>query len=46
MFNRSVNHAICSELVSFNNLTELIFIEEIQLTGMIKLLHRKMCISL
>ena len=29
MFNRSVNHAICSELVSFNNLTKFSFIEEI-----------------
>ena len=28
MFNRSVNHAICSELVSFNNLTKFSFIEE------------------
>ena len=29
MFNGSVNHAICSEPVSFNNLTKFSFIEEI-----------------
>ena len=28
MFNGSVNHAICSELVSFNNLTKFSFTEE------------------
>ena len=38
MFNRSVNHAICSEQY-LSNLTKFIFIEEIEITGL-KLLHR------
>ena len=39
MFNRSVNHAICSELVSFNNLTKLSFIEEIVIYSNINFGH-------
>ena len=33
MFNRSVNHAICSGQY-LSNLTKFIFIEEIEITGL------------
>ena len=49
MFNRSVNHAICSELLSFKNLTKFIFIEEIEITGLellIIIVEYRLCISL
>ena len=46
MFNRSVNHAICSELVSCNNLTKFIFIEEIEITGLKLFVEYRLCISL
>ena len=39
MFNRSVNHAICSELVSFTNLTKFSFIEEIVIYSYINFGH-------
>ena len=39
MFNRSVNHAICSELVSFNKLTKFSFIEEIVIYSYISFRH-------
>ena len=39
MFNRSVNHAICSELVSFNNLTKFSSIEEIVIYSYINFGH-------
>ena len=37
MFNRSVHHAISSELVSFNNLAKFSFIEEIVIYSYINL---------
>ena len=40
MFNRSVNHAICSELASFNNLTKFSFIEEIVIYSYINFGHK------
>ena len=42
MFNRSVNHAICSELVSFNNLTKFSFIEEIVIYSYINFGHNSL----
>ena len=39
MFNRSVNHAKCSELVSFKKLTKFSFIEEIVICSYISFGH-------
>ena len=39
MFNKSVNQAICSELVSFNNLTKFSFIEEMVIYSYITFGH-------
>ena len=39
MFNKSVNQAICSELVSFNNLTKFSFIEKIVIYSYINFGH-------